>query len=87
MTRRRAIALAAVWLLPSAILVAYVAVVYRTWRIEVPPRLGPEARAAVVASLRAALDGQVAPPTHAETGDDRRAAEPRHRSTPGLHRA
>ncbi len=68
MTRRRAIALAAVWLLPSAILVAYVAVVYRTWRIEVPPRLGPEARAAVVASLRAALDGQVAPPTHAELG-------------------
>jgi hypothetical protein len=67
-TRRRAIALAAVWLLPSAILVAYVAVVYRTWRIEVPPRLGPEARAAVVASLRAALDGQVAPPTHAELG-------------------
>lgn len=50
MTRRRALALAAVWILPSALLLAYVAVVYRTWRIEVPPRLGPDARAAVVAS-------------------------------------
>ncbi len=66
MTRRRALALAAVWILPSALLLAYVAVVYRTWRIEVPPRLGPEARAAVVASLRAALDGQAVAPTHAE---------------------
>ncbi|MBK9032766.1 MAG: hypothetical protein IPL61_16105 [Myxococcales bacterium] len=66
MTRRRALALAAVWILPSAILLGWVAVVYRHWRIDVPPRLSPEARAAVVATLRAALDDRALAPDHPE---------------------
>ena len=36
MTRRRALALAAVWILPSAFLLSYVRCVYTHWRIEMP---------------------------------------------------
>ena len=58
MTRRRAVALAAVWTLPSAALLLYVWIQYGRWRIEVPPPLSPEARAAVVTSLRDAVSGR-----------------------------
>ncbi len=56
MTRRRALALAAVWTLPTLVFLAIVWHVYGTWRISVPPRLGAEARTAVMTTLRAALE-------------------------------
>lgn len=64
MTRRRAVALAAVWILPSAFLLAFVAVIYRHWRIEVPTPLPAEARAAIIGALRAATDQRPAPEAH-----------------------
>lgn len=67
MTRRRALALVAVWTLPSLVFLAIVSWVYGTWRIVVPPRLSADARAAVVRSLRDALEGRgVVAPEHAE---------------------
>jgi hypothetical protein len=66
-TRRRALALAAVWTLPSLVFLAIVASVYGTWRIHVPPRLGADARTAVIATLRAGLEGRAIPePQHRE---------------------
>ena len=62
MTRRRALALAAVWTVPSLCFLALAAYVYGTWRIDVPPRLSAEARQQIVAVLRAALDGTAPPP-------------------------
>lgn len=67
MTRRRAMWLAAVWTLPSLCFLALTCRWYGTWRIEVPARLGPEARADVVRSLRDALEGRPASePAHPE---------------------
>ncbi|HUQ04897.1 MAG TPA: beta-L-arabinofuranosidase domain-containing protein [Kofleriaceae bacterium] len=67
MTRRRALALAAVWTLPSLVFLAIVSQVYGTWRIHVPPRLGADARAAVVATLRSGLEGKgIIDPQHRE---------------------
>jgi hypothetical protein len=58
--KRRA-ALLAIWILPSAVLLGLAAWIHARYRIDVPPRLGPEARAQVVAELRAALLGQPEP--------------------------
>ncbi|MBE7454257.1 MAG: hypothetical protein HS111_37020 [Kofleriaceae bacterium] len=69
MTRRRALALAAVWTVPSLVFLVLVTIVYTRWRIVVPPRLGPEARAAVMTTLRDALEGRTpAAPAHPELG-------------------
>ncbi len=69
MTGRRALALAAVWTLPSLAFLAIVSYVYGTWRIVVPPRLGAEARTAVMATLRDGLEGRtVSEPQHRELG-------------------
>ena len=64
MTRRRWLALIAVWTVPSALCLAATAIVYAAFRIAPPERLGAADRAAVIAGLRAALDGgpPVAPP-------------------------
>ncbi|HWN71861.1 MAG TPA: hypothetical protein VNM90_29685, partial [Haliangium sp.] len=56
----RRVALLAIWILPSAVLLGLAAWIHDSFRIDVPPRLGPEARAQVVAELRAALLGQPA---------------------------
>jgi hypothetical protein len=56
-TRRRLVALAAVWILPSAVCLAATAIVYDAFRIAPPERLPAAGRAEVLASLRAALDG------------------------------
>ena len=56
MTRRR-LALIAVWTVPSALCLAATAIVYSAFRIAPPDRLGAADRAAVMAGLRAALDG------------------------------
>lgn len=67
MTRRRAIALAAVWVLPSLLLLGYAWVVYARWRIDLPTPLSPEARSAVVGSLRGALgEAGATAPSHPE---------------------
>lgn len=57
MTRRRALAHLAIWTLPTATFLLIVHVVYTTYRIVVPPRLDDDARAAISARLRGALDG------------------------------
>lgn len=57
---RRA-AIAAIWILPGALLLALTAWIHGRHRIDVPPRLGPEARARIVSELRAALHGRPAP--------------------------
>jgi len=68
-TRRRAIAHLACWTLPSAAFLLLVHLVYTAYRIEVPPRLGDDARAAITARLRGALEGSpVELPAHAELG-------------------
>ncbi|HVV88325.1 MAG TPA: beta-L-arabinofuranosidase domain-containing protein, partial [Kofleriaceae bacterium] len=54
---RRALALLAVWTLPSLCFLALTAGFYRHWRIEVPARLPPSATAAIMTTLRTALDG------------------------------
>jgi hypothetical protein len=59
--RTRVAALLAIWILPGAVLLGLAAWIHGSYRIDVPPRLGPEARARVVAELRAAVDGQPAP--------------------------
>jgi hypothetical protein len=59
--RSRRAALLAIWLLPSAVLLGLAAWVQGHYRIDVPPGLGPEARAEIVAVLRAALRGEPEP--------------------------
>ncbi|HEY0476705.1 MAG TPA: hypothetical protein VGD37_04225 [Kofleriaceae bacterium] len=61
MTRRRLVALIAVWTLPSAVCLAATAAVYATFRIDPPDRLSAGERAQVMASLRAALGGGAEP--------------------------
>ena len=63
MTRRRLIALVAVWTLPSAIFLAIAGAVYARHRLEMPPRLSADARAAAMAVLRGALDAAGKMPT------------------------
>ena len=60
-TRPGPAALMAIWITPAALLLGLVAWIQGSYRIDVPPRLGPEARAQVTAELRAALLGQPAP--------------------------
>jgi hypothetical protein len=55
--RRRRLALAATFVLPSALLCAAATWVGGRYRIDPPERLSAEARAAAMAPLRAALDG------------------------------
>ena len=59
---RRRLALAAVWLAPAALFVALTWSVYGAYRIPPPERLGPDERAQIVATLRAALDDRDPPP-------------------------
>lgn len=61
MTRPRAAALAAIWILPSLAFLTLVHCVHTAYRIDVPPRLGEESRAAIVARMRAALERREAP--------------------------
>ena len=78
--------LLAVWVLPSAVCLAATALVYAAFRIPPPDRLGAGDRAAVMASLRAALDGQVPPAAHGAApaaGDGRGGAAALHRSLGG----
>jgi len=56
--RRRRAGMVALWVLPSAILLQLTWCVYSTYRIDVPSRLGPEERAAIVERLRAAVEGR-----------------------------
>lgn len=66
-TRRRLAALAAVWLLPSALLIALTWASYDHYRIDNAPRLGDDARRAAMLPLRTALDrGTPAPVDHPE---------------------
>lgn len=58
----RAVTLAA-WLLPCALLLGLTAWVYLHYRIDTPPRLGPDARAAIMRQLRAVVDDAPAPET------------------------
>jgi len=60
-TRRRAAALVATWTLPSLFFLGLVHCVYGEYRIETPPRLGDDARAAIATHLRGALTGTAAP--------------------------
>lgn len=57
MSARRIAVLVAVWTLPSVIFLAITWSVYAKYRITVPDRLGPDARAAAMATLRTAMDG------------------------------
>jgi hypothetical protein len=56
MTRRR-LAVLLVWTLPSLVFLAATAIVYTAYRIPPPDRIGDADRAAVMAPLRAALEG------------------------------
>ena len=56
--RQRRVALVLVWTMPSLILLAITAFVYGTYRIDPPQRLDDAERAAVMTTLRAALDDQ-----------------------------
>jgi hypothetical protein len=74
--RSRRAALLAIWILPGAVLLGLAAWIHGHYRIDVPPRLGPEARAEIMAALRAAVLGEPEP-----------AAEPgQHLSRPLDHR-
>ncbi len=65
--RSRRAALAATFVLPSAVLFALSTWVRVHYRIEPPERLGPDARAAAIAPVRAALEGAaIARPRHPE---------------------
>ena len=65
MTTRRALALGAVWTVPSLCFLAIAWSVFGAWRIVVPARLSTEARVAVMTTLRGALDnGAVLTPEH-----------------------
>ncbi len=66
MTRRRR-QLIAVWTLPSLLFLAVTAFAYGKFRIPPPARLTDAARAAILAPLRAAVDGRATP--SAATGD------------------
>jgi hypothetical protein len=55
--RRRRVALIATFVLPSALLLLLSSWVKARYRIHPPERLGPEARAAAMATLRTALEG------------------------------
>ncbi len=57
MTRRRLVAHGLVWTLPTAVFLLIVHLVYTRYRIVVPARLGDDARVAIVATLRGALEG------------------------------
>jgi prenyltransferase beta subunit len=59
--KRRTLALVLVWTLPSAVFLAATASVYVAFRIAPPVRLEAAERAAVMAPLRAAVDGKPAP--------------------------
>jgi hypothetical protein len=61
MTRRRAAALAAIWILPSLAFLSLVHCVQSAYRIDVPPRFSDDARSAIAARLRVALEGGTAP--------------------------
>jgi hypothetical protein len=65
-TGRRAAALVATFTLPTLLFLTVTAIIYQHWRIEAPPRLSPEARADVMATLRAGLAGAPTMPTHPE---------------------
>jgi hypothetical protein len=54
--RRRKVALALVWTLPSVLFVAVTGIVYFAYRIPPPDRLDDAARANVIATLRTAVD-------------------------------
>ena len=57
----------ALWTVPAATLMLWTWCVFDHYRIEVPSRLSAPARQAVVASVRAALEGREAvPPAHSE---------------------
>lgn len=58
--RRRTLALVLVWTLPSALFLAATGSVYSAFRIPPPDRLDDAERAAVIASLRAALEDRPA---------------------------
>ncbi|HEY4238265.1 MAG TPA: hypothetical protein VGM88_00540 [Kofleriaceae bacterium] len=60
--KRRTLALWLVWTLPSVICVVVTAIVYAAFRIPAPDRVGPQDRAAIVATLRAALGNQPTAP-------------------------
>ncbi|CAN5902334.1 hypothetical protein BH11MYX3_BH11MYX3_29140 [soil metagenome] len=62
-TRRRLVALILVWTLPSVVFLATAAFVYTKFRIPQPERLDDADRTAVIATLRAALDGSSVPCT------------------------
>ena len=71
MTRRRAAALIGVWILPSAVFVLIVHAVVVKYRIDTPRRLDADERAAVVARLRGALEGNETPLPELDVGDRR----------------
>ena len=62
MSRRRAAALAAIWILPSIAFLSLVHCVQSAYQIEVPPRLSEESRTAIVARMRAAIEQREAAP-------------------------
>jgi hypothetical protein len=59
-TRRQL--LAVVWLAPTAVFLAITVITTRAYRLDVPPRLDGEARAATMAILRAGLERAPIPP-------------------------
>ena len=69
MTRRRLIALAGVWTLPTLVLLNLTWCVYDHYRIDVPERLGDDARAEIMRVLRTSLEtGEAGLPAHPELG-------------------
>lgn len=60
--RRRRLALLLVWTLPSALFLAATAIVFAAFRIPPPDRLTDAERAAVIATLRAAVEDTAAVP-------------------------
>lgn len=64
MTGRKHVAvLAAIWVLPSALLLALATWVYTDYRITTPPRLEAQARTALMTVLRSALQGDGSAPS------------------------
>lgn len=66
--RRRTLALVLVWTLPSAVFLAATAIVFFAFRIPPPDRLADAERAAVMATLRAAVDDRPAVPCTVRRG-------------------
>lgn len=60
--RKHIVILAAIWVLPSALLLALATWVYTGYRITTPPRLEAQARAAIMTALRSALQGNGSAP-------------------------